>query len=52
VNVVASTEIDSGGADWTHHRALEGHYCRDGPPEARQNDDYTFARWRSLQSAT
>lgn len=54
VSMVASTEIDSGGADWTrtivHWR---GHYFAVlDRLEARQDDDYTFTcRWRSLQSA-
>ena len=52
--MVASTEIDSGGADWTRTIVhWKGHYFAVlDRLEARQDDDYTFAcRWRSLQSA-
>jgi len=51
--MVASTEIDSGGADWTRTIVhWKGHYFAVlDRMEARQDDDYTFTcRWRSLQS--
>ncbi|MCR4412838.1 MAG: hypothetical protein NUV77_10490, partial [Thermoguttaceae bacterium] len=55
VSMVASTEIDSGGADWTRTMVhWKGHYFAVmDRMEARQDDDYTFTcRWRGLQSAS
>jgi hypothetical protein len=54
VSIVASTEIDSGGADWTRTIVhWKGHYFAVlDRMLARQNDDYTFTcRWRSLPAA-
>jgi hypothetical protein len=54
ISMVASTEVDSGGADWTRSIVhVKGHYFAVlDRLEARNENDYTFTcRWRSLQSA-